>query len=73
MVYVCSCLDFRNDPPAFQAIKHLYDMSFSRDPNLRKLVVAAGKSLFHLSDERANCQTGGLMSLFSAFMNPQSS
>jgi len=58
-----------NDPPAFQAITTLYDLSFSRDPNLRKLVGAAGKSLFQLTDERSNANSGGIMSILSAFMN----
>ncbi|OXA57935.1 Golgi to ER traffic protein 4 homolog B [Folsomia candida] len=57
-----------NDPPAFQAIQKLYDLSFSRDPSLQKLVGAAGKSLFNITDERST-NGGGFMSLFSAFMN----
>jgi len=59
-----------NDPEAFQSIQHLYDLSFSRDPNLKKLVCAAGKSLFHLNDERANPRGGGgFMSILNAMMN----
>jgi len=62
-----------NDNKAFQAIQTLYDMSFGRDPNLRKLVVAAGKSLFNLSDERAQGRGGGgFMSILGALMNQDS-
>jgi len=63
---------FRNDPQAFKAIQVIYGLSFARDPNLVKLVAAAGKTLFNFPDERANRGGGGLMSIFNAMMNSNS-
>lgn len=61
----------RNDGQAWKAVQTLYDLSFTRDPNLRKIVNSAGKSLFNFtSEDRSSSRGGGIMSFLNAFMNP---
>ncbi|CAG7671026.1 unnamed protein product [Allacma fusca] len=62
-----------NCPKAFTAIKEVYDPSFRRDNQLRRLVGKVGKSVFKLVDRNDKPSTSLMPLLMNAFLNPDPS
>jgi len=58
-------------PQAFTTIRETYEPSFSRFPQIRKLVGTAGKALFKLSDRHDRSANSFMAMLQSAFMQPE--
>jgi hypothetical protein len=57
-----------NSAPAFAAIRDVYEPSFSRFPQLRKLVATSGKAIFKLTDRNDRSTNSFMAMLQNAFM-----